>query len=255
MYNRAANAVSFEVIEKPEHAYEAAKAFGKMQRLCLDLNPKDFYETIPGFHNLDIRYEKFDRVLSCGDKERLFNAEEEIEFVLGQQKIAETITSLTKSGDLPIRITHNDTKLNNVLLDQKTGKGICVIDLDTLMPGIVLYDFGDMVRTFTSPVAEDEKDVTKVVLREEILEALAKGYLSELSAFLTKPEKQYLLMGAKYMILIIGLRFLTDYLQNDVYFKTKYADHNLVRARNQFALLRNLVDNEARLNSIISKHI
>ena len=108
---------------------------------------------------------------------------------------------------------------------------------------------------FTSPVAEDEKDVTKVVLREEIFESLAKGYLSELSAFLTKPEKQYLLMGAKYMILIIGLRFLTDYLQNDVYFKTKYADHNLVRARNQFALLRNLVDNEARLNSIISKHI
>ncbi len=254
MFNAVENATSFEVIERKNQAYEAAKAFGKMQRLILDLKPEDFRETIPAFHDLDKRYQKFDKVFTCAKKERLFSAENEISFVNEQRKVSDLVTELTESGKLPVRLTHNDTKLNNVLLDKKTGKGICVIDLDTLMPGLVLYDFGDMVRTFTSPVPEDEKDSSKVILRNEIFEALSKGYLSELSNVLTDTEKQHLITGAKYMILIIGLRFLTDYLENDVYFKTAYEDHNLVRARNQFALLKDLLNKEEELKSIITTY-
>lgn len=254
MYNCVEDALSFDVIEEENQAFEAAKAFGKMQRLSLDLDPKAFRETIPDFHNLDKRYHKFDRALSSARKERLFNAEKEILFVQEQRKISELISNLISSGDLPIRITHNDTKLNNVLLSKATGKGICVIDLDTLMPGSVLYDFGDMVRTFTSPVPEDEKDSAKVILRKEIFAALSKGYLSELATVLTKVEKEQLINGAKYMILIIGLRFLTDYLEKDIYFKTAYPEHNLVRARNQFALLKDLMRNEEELKKIISAY-
>jgi len=254
MYNYIENSVSYSVIKKKEHAFQAAKAFGKMQRLCLDLNTNDFFDTIPDFHNLDKRYLKFDRVLELSKKERRKNAEKEISFVQDQRKISDLITVLTISGELPIRITHNDTKLNNVLLNAITSEGICVIDLDTLMPGLVLYDFGDMVRTFTSPVPEDEKDSSKVTLRKEVFSALSRGYLSELSNVLTKTEKEQLINGAKYMILIIGLRFLTDYLENDVYFKTAYDDHNLVRARNQFALLADLLKNEKELKSIIESY-
>ena len=254
MFNAVGNSNSFDVIENEDQAYQAAKSFGKMQRLCLDLNPKDFPETIPDFHNLEKRYQKFDKVFSCSKKDRLFNAEKEILFVNEQRKVSDLVTELTDSGSLAIRVTHNDTKLNNVLLDKDTGEGICVIDLDTLMPGLVLYDFGDMVRTFTSPVPEDEKDSSKVILRNEIFAALSKGYLSELSEILTETEKEQLITGAKYMILIIGLRFLTDYLENDVYFKTAYEDHNLVRARNQFALLKDLLSKEEELKSIITTY-
>ncbi len=254
MFNYVENATSFDVIEEQDQAYQAAKSFGKMQRLCLDLNPHDFQETIPDFHNLAKRYLKFDQIFLCAKKERLFHAEKEIAFVQEQRKISDLISGLINRGELPMRITHNDTKLNNVLLDKNTGKGICVIDLDTLMPGLVLYDFGDMVRTFTSPVPEDEKDSSKVILRNEIFAALSEGYLSELSSDLTMVEKEQLMNGAKYMILMIGLRFLTDYLENDVYFKTAYEDHNLVRARNQFALLQDLSNKEKELKNIISTY-
>lgn len=254
MFNAVENSISFDVIEKEDQAYQAAKAFGKMQRLCNDLDPNKFQETIPDFHNLNKRYLTFDKVISNASKERLFNAEKEIAFANEQKKISNLVIELMASGELPIRITHNDTKLNNVLLDKDSGTGICVIDLDTLMPGLVLYDFGDMVRTFTSPVPEDEKDSSKVILRNEIFAALSKGYLSELSEVLTDVEKEQLITGAKYMILIIGLRFLTDYLENDVYFKTTYKDHNLVRARNQFALLKDLLNKEEELKDIITTY-
>ncbi|MBU1013687.1 MAG: aminoglycoside phosphotransferase family protein [Bacteroidetes bacterium] len=254
MYNYIENSISYFVIEKEEHAFQAAKAFGKMQRLCLDLNTNDFFDPIPDFHDLNKRYLKFDKVLELSKKERRQNADKEILFVQDQRRISDLITDLTISGELPKRITHNDTKLNNVLLDAKTGEGICVIDLDTLMPGLVLYDFGDMVRTFTSPVPEDETDSSKVILRKEVFSALSRGYLSELSNVLTITEKNQLINGAKYMILIIGLRFLTDYLENDVYFKTAYDEHNLVRARNQFALLADLLKNEEELINIIESY-
>ena len=254
MYNYVENSVSYFVIEKEEHAFQAAKAFGNMQRLCLDLNTKDFFETIPDFHDLSKRYVKFDKVLQLSTEDRRRKAAKEILFVQDKRKISDLINELAKRGELPLRITHNDTKLNNVLLDANSGEGICVIDLDTLMPGLVLYDFGDMVRTFTSPVPEDENDSTKVILRKKIFAALSKGYLSELSNELTKTEKEQLINGAKYMILIIGLRFLTDYLENDVYFKTTYDGHNLVRARNQFALLKDLLNKEEELKNIIESY-
>jgi hypothetical protein len=144
--------------------------------------------------------------------------------------------------------------LNNVLLDVETGKGVCVIDLDTVMPGSVLYDFGDMIRTFTSPVAEDEKLFEKAIVRVEIFEEICHGYLSVLSHKITQAEKKHFVLGAKYMILMIGLRFLTDYLQGDTYYKTQYSDHNLIRARNQFALLKDLERKENELNKIVTKY-
>ncbi len=255
LYNFIENAESYEVIQNKSQAYEAGKAFGAFQSLMLDLNADDFYETIPDFHHLEKRYKKFDIVLASNPKNRIQQAEKEIKFALEQRKISDSILGFIANGQLPVRVTHNDCKLNNAMLSKQTGKGICVIDLDTVMPGLVLYDYGDMVRTFTSPVPEDEKDFSKVHLRKEIFEELTKGYLSELSAVLNAAEKENLLLGAKYMTLIMGLRFLTDFIEGDVYYKIKYDNHNLVRTKNQFALFASLESQEKELQKIIMDNI
>lgn len=254
LYNFIPNSKSVDVIEFSSQAFEAAKSYAEFQQFLLDVNPHDFYETIVDFHNLDFRISQFEKAVKEDVSDRLKNITSEIAFVKERFSTSTKVKELLAKKKLPLRITHNDTKLNNVLLDVNTGKGLCVIDLDTLMPGSVLFDFGDMVRTFTSPVAEDEKDAKKVEVRIEIFEEICRGYLSVLSNKLTQSEKENLLLGAKYMILMIGLRFLTDYIQGDTYYKTHYSDHNLVRARNQFALLINLEDKEKKLCSIIQKY-
>ncbi len=253
LYNFISNAKSIEVVEQNSQAYEAAKSYAEFQALLLDVDPNDFFEIITDFHNLDFRFEQFDQALSGNVADRAQFVKTEIEFVKARAFISTKVKGLFNQGELPLRITHNDTKLNNVLLDDKTGQGVCVIDLDTVMPGSVLFDFGDMIRTFTSPVAEDEKDTQKVMLRMEIFEEICRGYLSVLANKLAKPEKENLVLGAKYMILMIGLRFLTDYLQGDTYYKTKYSDHNLVRARNQFFLLKDLENKEEELKLFVKK--
>ncbi len=255
LYNFVEGTQSYDVIQNKSQAYEAARAFGSFQLSTLGLDADDFYETIPNFHHLGKRFEKFDVVLENDPKSRIKLAENEIQFALDHRKIAIITSEFIATGQLPVRVTHNDTKLNNALLHYQTGKGVCVIDLDTVMPGLVMYDYGDMVRSFTSPVPEDEKDISKVHLRKEIFEELTKGYLSVLSNVLTKTEKENLLLGAKYMTLIMGLRFLTDYIEGDVYYKTKYEDHNLVRAKNQFALLASLEGQEDELQKIILANI
>jgi Ser/Thr protein kinase RdoA (MazF antagonist) len=255
MYNYVEGTQTFDVIQHKSQAYEAAKAFGNFQLQTLELHASDFCETIPDFHHLGKRYNKFDVVLQNNLKNRNELALKEIQFVKERRNISDKISEFIASGKLPMRITHNDAKLNNVLLNKETGKGVCVIDLDTVMPGLVLYDYGDMVRSFTSPVAEDDKDISRVHLRLDIFEELTKGYLSQLSAVLTQTEKENLLLGAKYMTLIMGLRFLTDYIEGDVYYKTGYDDHNLVRAKNQFALYASLEERENELQKIIKSNI
>jgi len=252
IYNFVDGAQSFDVIQNKLQAFEAAKAFGEFQLKTIDLDISEFYETIPDFHHLGKRYMKFDSVIANNPKNRIDIAKNEIQFAYKHRKISDTISELISAGKLPHRVTHNDTKLNNVLLHKQTGKGVCVIDLDTVMPGLVLYDYGDMVRTFTSPVAEDDKDFAKVHLRKEIFEELTRGYLYHLSRVLTKNEKENLLLGGKYMTLIMGLRFLTDYIEGDVYYKIKYEDHNLIRAKNQFALLASIEAQEEDLKRIIN---
>jgi Ser/Thr protein kinase RdoA (MazF antagonist) len=161
------------------------------------------------------------------------------------------MTSVLLEEDLPERVTHNDTKFNNVMLDDVTGEGICVIDLDTVMPGLVLYDFGDMVRTTTSPVMEDEKDLSKVTMQFPMFEALLRGYLSSAGDFLTETEKRYLPFSAKLITFETGIRFLSDYLAGDTYFKVHREGHNLDRCRTQFRLLESIEQQEARMNGLV----
>ncbi|MCF8373817.1 MAG: aminoglycoside phosphotransferase family protein [Bacteroidales bacterium] len=253
MMNFVSGSVSFDVAKKPEMAYEAAKAFGYFRRNLIDVDPDDFYPVIPDFHNLEMRMSWFHKVLETNSESRNQFAENEIEFVLSREHLSKKLSLLLKSGRIPIRVTHNDTKINNVLLDKDTLKGIAVIDLDTIMPGTVLFDFGDMVRTFISPAEEDETDLSKVVLRLDIFESLAKGYLLELQHLITYTERDHLVFGGKIMTYMIGLRFLTDFLEGDVYYKTARPNHNLDRCRTQFRLLSEIEKNETAMNSIIDQ--
>ena len=162
------------------------------------------------------------------------------------------LIDLADKGDLPVRVTHNDTKLNNVMMDTETDEAVCVLDLDTVMPGLSLYDFGDLVRTATSPAEEDEKDLSKIEMRMSMFEALVEGYLDGCDC-LTSLEIEHLVTGGKLMTLEVGIRFLTDYLEGDVYFKTEYDDHNLVRARSQFRLLECIEEKESEMKNFVSR--
>lgn len=251
LMNFVSDSISFDVVEKPETALEAAKAYGYFQKNLIDVDPDDFFPVIEDFHNLEMRLNSFKNALNNNPENRNETAFAEIEFVKSHEHLSTKLNALLENNQIPIRLTHNDTKINNVLFDKETLKGIAVIDLDTIMPGTVLFDFGDMVRTFTSPAAEDEKDLTKVVLRLEVFEAMAKGYLSELRDELSASEIDNLVFGGKIMTFMIGLRFLTDYLEGDIYYKTTYNNHNLVRSRTQFKLLREIESKEVILNQII----
>jgi hypothetical protein len=245
------NAHSYDVVETPKQAYEAAVAFGRFQKILVDLPGRRLHEIIPDFHNTQkrfaalqqaVRSDRFDRVKLCA---------KELAFAEQRRSMTSCLVDLLAAGRLPERICHNDTKLNNVLLDDLTQCGICVIDLDTVMPGSVLYDFGDLVRTSTCSAAEDENDLHKVFMQIHLFEALARGYLAEAAGFLTDSEKEHLAFAGKLITFEIGLRFLTDFLQGDTYFKTKFDQHNLVRCRTQFKLVQSIEENEERMREIV----
>lgn len=247
------NAKTYDIIETPEQAFQAAKAFGEFQKHLVDLPGKRLSETIPDFHNTPKRFEAFEKALASDSFNRAKSARAEIEFAISRKNVGTLLLNLSKEGKIPERITHNDTKLNNVLLDDKTGEAVCVIDLDTVMPGLALYDFGDLVRTSTSPAAEDEKDLGKVKIQMHMYRALVEGYLSTAKDFLTKTEIANLAFSGKLITLEIGLRFLTDYLSGDTYFKVHREGHNLDRCRTQFKLVSLIEEQEKEMNSIAGK--
>ncbi|MDB6019376.1 MAG: hypothetical protein JWR19_3865 [Pedosphaera sp.] len=238
---------TYDAVESPGQAFEAAKAFGLFQKVLANLPAPRLHDTIPDFHHTPKRFLALERAVAADAFNRALLAKPEIEFA--QQH--ESITSVLLDANLPERVTHNDTKFNNVMLDDTTGEGICVIDLDTVMPGLALYDFGDMVRTTTSPAKEDERDLSKVKMQFPMFEALVRGYLSTAGSFLTKEEKQLLAFSGKLITFEIGLRFLTDYLNGDTYFKVHRDGHNLDRCRTQFKLVESIENQEESMNELI----
>ncbi len=228
------NSFAPEGITDPAIAYEAARAYGAFARALRDFPAQVLAETIPGFHDTDRRWEVFLKVLEENPVGRIAESQLEIEAMFAVKPVFDQISQLKKSGELPLRVAHNDTKAGNVLFDQNTRKALAVIDLDTVMPGTLLSDFGDMVRTFTPDISEDS--ATNPRLRVDILDALKQGFLIETDDFLSKIEKENLMLGAAWIVGEQALRFLTDWLAGDVYYKINSPTHNMVRARNQLAL-------------------
>lgn len=240
---------AYDAVESAEQAFKAAKAFGQFQKLLADLPAPRLHDTIPDFHHTPKRYAALEKAIAADSANRAELCQAEISFALAHKAICRVLLD----AKLPERVTHNDTKFNNVMLDDATGEGICVIDLDTVMPGLALYDFGDMVRTTTSPAKEDEQDLTKVRMQFPMFEALARGYLSAAGDFLTPAEKKFLPFSGRLITFEIGLRFLTDYLSGDVYFKVHRDGHNLDRCRTQFKLAESIEQQEEQMNKLVEK--
>ena len=238
--------------ESEEDFYQSAIAFGRFQYLLSDFPADTLYETIPEFHNTPDRYRQLRDSIAVDPCGRVAGVREEIDFLLQREELAGTLQKLREAGQLPLRVTHNDTKLNNVLLDRKTRKALCVLDLDTVMPGLSLYDFGDSIRFGAATAPEDEHDVSRMHMDLHLFEVYTKGYLEAATA-LTDLEVQMLPMGALTVTLELATRFLKDYIDGDLYFKTAYPQHNLVRARSQIALAADMQSKLADMNRIVAE--
>ena len=239
---------SHDVVEAPHQAYDVGRAFAKFQNDLADIPPPRLDDIIPKFHDTPDRLRQLDEAIARDVKGRLAGVGPELAFVDTWRERAGRIVGLMASGDIPERVTHNDTKINNVMIDAR-GEAV-VIDLDTTMPGSALFDFGDMVRTATAAAAEDEPDLSKVFSKREYFEALARGYL-EGAKFLNASERENLVFSGMLATFEVGVRFLTDYLAGDTYFHTAYADHNLVRARNQFQMVKSLESQKSEYEAIV----
>jgi len=242
-----------DIIESPEQAFLTAAAFARFQQTLVDLPGGRLHETIPNFHNTALRFADFEKAVREDHAGRAAAVATEIDFALQRRHIAPVLVDLMRKGAVPERVTHNDTKLNNILLDDASGEALCIIDLDTVMPGSALYDFGDMVRSSACTAAEDEADLTLVGVEMSMFEALARGYLSVARAFLNPAEIQHLAFSGKLITFEQGIRFLGDYLNGDSYYKIKYPEHNLVRARNQFRLVASIEEHEAEMAALVDE--
>ena len=231
------NTYTTNLVDEPDLAWEVAFNFGEYARYLADLDPQKLVETIPGFHHTPQRYRAFRKALKKARESRLQEAANAIKEVIDHKELLAHYPAFSDT----IRVVHYDTKINNILLDQDTGKGVCVIDLDTIMPGMLPYDFGDMVRTITPPVDENEKDLAKVHVRKTFLDALTSGYLEGLQESIQPIEEQNLNNGASLIIYEQAIRFLTDFLEDDHYYPVEYAQQNLIRARNQLVLLNDFL--------------
>ena len=254
MYRFIGHARTYDVVATRQQAFEAARAYGRFQRLLADLPDPPLHETIPYFHDTPRRFAALEAAVHedvCG---RAASCREEIAFAQTLKPIGGAVVEALARGDVPRRVTHNDTKINNVLMDERTGLGICVIDLDTVMPGSVLYDFGDLMRSSVGHFREDEPDLRRVAVVLDLFEALVEGYLAEARGFLNEVEVELLPLSGLLITFMIGIRFLTDYLRGDTYFKTARPGHNLDRCRTQFALVRGIRANEAALDAIVAQH-
>ena len=235
---------TFEAVESPAQAFQAGKAFGEFQSLLVDLPGGRLVETIPHFHNTRKRFDALIAAIAADKANRAASAKAEIAWALQQEPMVDTVLTALAKKRIPERVTHNDTKFNNVMLDVDSGEAMCVVDLDTVMPGSPLYDFGDMIRTTTSPTLEDELDLAKVRMCLPMFKGLARGYLDAAGGFLTKNERAFIAFSGRLITYTIGLRFLTDYLHGDVYFRVHRPQHNLDRARTQYRLVESIARQE-----------
>ena len=250
-YNCIENAISYDNSQDRKIIYNTGRAFGHFQKMLIDYPIRRLEETITDFHNTQTRYENFLKDIERDVCNRVFDASKEIVFVIKNSDCARSITDLIEEGKIPIRVTHNDTKVNNVMLDKDTKEYLTVIDLDTVMPGSSLYDYGDGVRSCASNALEDEKDLDKVFLNTQLFESYTNGYLDEMAPYLTEAEVCNMGEAIKIITFELGLRFLNDYINGDTYFKTDYELHNLYRARNQFKLLLDIKDKMPYINEYI----
>lgn len=248
------NATAYQVVEKPEHFYQSAVAFGNFANLLAEFDASELYEPLPDFHNTVKRFENLKKAIAENKSGRLDTVKAEVEFALSREALVSKIVNQLAAGSIPCKVTHNDTKLNNVLIDNATGKAVAVIDLDTIMPGTILYDFGDSIRFGCNPAAEDEKDLSKVNFDINLFEQYVKGYMSALRSSMTENEAKNLALGAIMMTYECGIRFLSDYLDGDVYFRIKRPEHNLDRTRTQFKLVSDMEKAFDDMNAIVAKY-
>lgn len=249
-YNFVTNSYTCQSIDNPDVFYNAAKAFGRFQRFLSDYPIEKLHETIPNFHNTLSRFKDLEQAVNTDIKGRVKSVEKEIEFAFARKKETDKLLKLASKGSLPLRVTHNDTKLNNILFDKDTHEGICVVDLDTVMPGLSLYDFGDSIRFGANTAKEDERDINRVSLDVELYEQYTRGYLGSAGDSLTQSEVDNLAFSCKLMTYECGIRFLTDYINGDTYFKINCDDHNLVRTRTQFALVADIEKKMDHMNEV-----
>lgn len=247
--------VALDTLSTPKQAFEAAKQFGKLSRLLNKFDSNKLQPTIVGFHDLALRFEQFKKALSKASTAAKDKAVREIETAFVFETILIQYLQLNSNADFPNRVMHHDTKISNALLDKDTFEGVCVIDLDTLMPGKFISDLGDMMRTYLCEFSENEKDLSKITIRVDYFAAMIEGYLSEMGEILTATEKELILFSGKYIIYMQALRFLTDFLNENIYYATTYPEQNLDRAKNQFKLLEELIRNEDQLQQLIDANL
>ena len=244
------NSKSFDVALTPGQAFEAARQFGLFTKTFSGLPAENLKITLPGFHNLTLRHAQFEEACRTGNPARIQQAGDLVHQLRIRLSLVDTYAKITTDPDFRLRTTHHDTKISNVLFSGE-GKGICVIDLDTVMPGFFISDVGDMMRTYLSPVSEEEKDFSRICIREEYFEAILKGYLQEMAQELSPSEIRHFVYAGKFLIYMQALRFLTDHFNNDTYYGASYEGHNLVRAQNQFCLLQRLEEKEEGFTSMV----
>ncbi len=246
---------SCDEVARPGLAFEAAKQFGRFTHLLSGFDPQLLHITLPDFHNLTLRFQQFETALGNGNKNRISESKESISFLKEQEGIVRIFEEIKKNPAFTIWVIHHDSKINNVLFDRKNDRGVCIIDLDTIMPGYFISDVGDMLRTYISPAGEEESDFSKIEIREEFFNEIVAGYLGEMKSGLSKEEIQYLIYSGKFAIYMQALRFLTDYLNDDIYYNIQYEAHNFIRARNQIELLKKFIEKEKRLNELLSRFL
>ena len=255
MYDFVEDSDCYMQVESAEMFNKVGFAFGQFQRQLADFDASKLHESIPNFHNTEWRFSNLEKAIEENKSGRANLIPDDIKFALDRKEITSYINKSIADGSLALRVTHNDTKLNNIMMDRESGEGICVIDLDTVMPGSVLADFGDSIRFGASSAAEDETDLSKVYCRLEMFEAYAEGFIKGLEGSLSDSEIRALPMGALILTYETGIRFLSDYLDGDVYFRTSYPDHNLDRARNQFKLVADMEEKMDKMKAIVEKYI
>jgi Ser/Thr protein kinase RdoA (MazF antagonist) len=241
---------TINTVQTAGQAFQAAKKFGEFTKLLSGFPVEKLQITLPDFHNLTLKYQQFCQALKTGNPARLQESKELIGFIKAHKNIVDSYENILRNSEFKLRVTHHDTKISNVLFNRE-NKGLCVIDLDTVMPGYFISDVGDMMRTYLSPVNEEEKDFSKIEIREEYFESIWDGYMGEMKNELNEEEKRHFIYAGKFMIYMQAIRFLTDHLNNDTYYGSKYEGQNFVRAGNQITLLQRLMEKEKTLESLI----